>query len=314
MSRPELRRGRGRSAWPASSTPTASNGLFCDGAETCNAGVCQAGTPPACDDGLFCNGTETCNEGTDSCDAGTPPNCDDGVSCTDDSCNEGTDSCDNVANDAHCDDGLFCNGTETCDAVNDCQGGTAPCTGGQTCNETTDVCERATGSSVWMSFNSNTAVPGVGTVSDDDIVSYDETTGTWALEFDGSDVGLTQDIDGFAILPGGDFLISMQAAGSAGGVSFDDSDVLRFTGTGGPNTSGTLSLYFDGSDVGLTSNGEDVDAWRWPRTAVSSSRPRAASAAAEPAAPMRTSSSSPARWDPVPPAPSPSTSTAATSA
>jgi hypothetical protein len=110
-----------------------------------------------------------------------------------------------------------------------------------------------------MSFNSNTALPGVGTVTDDDIVSYDETTGTWALEFDGSDVGLTQDIDGFAILPGGDFLISMQAAGSAGGVSFDDSDVLRFTGTGGPNTSGTLSLYFDGSDVGLTSNGEDVD-------------------------------------------------------
>ncbi len=246
----------------AAGTPPACNdGLYCNGTETCNEGTdsCDAGTPPVCDDGTFCNGAETCNEGTDSCDAGTPPTCDDGVSCTDDSCNVGSDSCDNVANDANCDNGLFCDGAETCDAVNDCQAGTAPCTGGQTCNETTDTCEQPSGSSVWMSFNSNTSVPGVGTVTDDDIVSYDETSGTWALEFDGSDMGLTTDIDGFAILPNGDLLISMQAASSASGVSFDDSDVLRFSGTGGPNTSGTLSLYFDGSDVGLTSNGEDVD-------------------------------------------------------
>ncbi len=237
------------------------DGAFCNGTETCNAGSCQAGTPPACDDGLFCNGSETCNEGTDSCDAGTAPNCNDGVHCTDDACNEGTDSCDNVANNANCDDGAFCNGTETCDVVNDCQVGTAPCSGGQTCNETTDICEGGTNPTLWMSFRSNTAVPGVGTVTDEDIVSYDEVTGTWALEFDGSDVGLgSLEISGLAILPGGDLLLSFTAAGTVGGLSVDDSDIVRFTPTSlGSTTAGTFSLYFDGSDVALTSNGEDID-------------------------------------------------------
>ncbi len=212
------------------------DGLFCNGAEVCNAGVCEAGTAPACDDGLFCNGVETCNEATDSCDAGTPP---------------------------ACDDGLFCNGVETCnEATDSCDAGTAPCTGGETCNETTDVCEGGGGPVLYMSFRANTSVPGVGTVADEDVVSYDEGTGAWALEFDGSDVGLGGfEIDGLAILPGGDLLLSFTAAGTVGGVSADDSDVVRFTPTSlGANTAGTFSLYFDGSDVGLTSNGEDVDA------------------------------------------------------
>ena len=125
------------------------NGLFCDGAETCNTGTgqCEAGTPPACDDGAFCNGTETCNEGTDSCDAGTPPACDDGLFCNGtETCNEGTDSCD-AGSPPVCDDGAFCNGTETCnEATDSCDAGTDPCTGpGQTCNETTDTCEGGTG-------------------------------------------------------------------------------------------------------------------------------------------------------------------------
>ena len=39
-----------------------------------------------------------------------------------------------------------------------------------------------------MSFRSSTAVPGVGTAQNDDIVSYDPDTGEWAIYFDGSDV------------------------------------------------------------------------------------------------------------------------------
>jgi hypothetical protein len=50
---------------------------------------------PDCDDGLFCNGAETCVTGT--CQAGTPPNCDDGVACTTDSCNEASDACEHAA-------------------------------------------------------------------------------------------------------------------------------------------------------------------------------------------------------------------------
>ena len=163
----------------------------------------------------------------------------------------------------NCDDGAFCNGTETCNEGTDsCDAGTPPCSGGQTCNETTDICEGGSNPTLWMSFRSNTSVPGVGTVTDEDVVSYDEVTGTWALEFDGSDVGLGSfEIDGLAVLPGGDLLLSFRQSGTVGGVSTDDSDVVRFTPTSlGTTTAGSFSLYFDGSDVNLTSNGEDVDA------------------------------------------------------
>jgi len=120
------------------------DGLFCNGVETCVASVCQPGTPVVCDDGLFCNGVDTCNEATDSCDPGTPPTCDDGVGCTDDSCNEGTASCDNVPNDGFCpDDGVFCNGTEFCDAVLDCSSTGDPCLAGEFCNEVSGICDPA---------------------------------------------------------------------------------------------------------------------------------------------------------------------------
>ena len=39
-----------------------------------------------CDDGLFCNGAETCDTGTGECLPGTPVDCDDGVGCTVDAC------------------------------------------------------------------------------------------------------------------------------------------------------------------------------------------------------------------------------------
>ncbi len=140
--------------------------LFCNGAETCVAGSCQPGTPVDCDDGVSCT-NDSCNEATDLCDniasdancdnglfcdgaetcdplldcqVGTPVDCDDGVGCTNDSCNEGTDSCDNVPDDAACDNGLFCDGAETCDPVLDCQVGPDPCAPTQTCDEVNDVC------------------------------------------------------------------------------------------------------------------------------------------------------------------------------
>ncbi len=142
------------------------NQQYCDGAETCDPAVgCVAGTPVDCDDGVDCT-TDTCNEATDSCDnvannaycdnglycdgvetcsatlgcqAGTVVDCDDGVDCTDDSCNETTNSCDNVANNANCDNGLFCDGVETCDPTLDCQTGSDPCPGSM-CSEDDDMC------------------------------------------------------------------------------------------------------------------------------------------------------------------------------
>ena len=152
------------------------NGAFCDGSETCDAILdCQAGTPPDCDDAIGCT-TDACNELADQCDHtpddsvcdnalfcdgsevclvgsgcqdGIAPDCGDGVGCTIDSCNEMTDGCDHTADDTDCDNGLFCDGNETCDVLLGCQDGTVPdCTDAvgcttDTCNETTDQCDHA---------------------------------------------------------------------------------------------------------------------------------------------------------------------------
>ena len=90
-----------------------------------------------CDDGLYCNGQELCVDG--SCHDGAPIDCRDGVDCTDDWCDELNDACVHTPDDGLCDNGLFCDGAETCDPVADCQLGTDPCPG-QDCDEVNDVC------------------------------------------------------------------------------------------------------------------------------------------------------------------------------
>lgn len=97
---------------------------------------------------------------------------------------------------------------------------------------------------------------------DEDIMAFDPTTSRWQLYFDGSDVGIEADLDAFAWTTNGELLFSLQKSANVPGVGeVDDSDLIRFTPiTLGPNTSGRFALYFDGSDVGLTDDGEDVDA------------------------------------------------------
>ncbi len=142
------------------------NGLFCDGGEWCDAiSGCQAGTPIDCDDGvdctvdscdeesdgctnlpsdtlcddaLYCNGIETCHP-IDGCQPGSSVHCDDGVTCTIDSCDEDLDTCVYLPDDSACDNGVFCDGIESCDPLMDCVFGTDPCLG-QVCNESEDSC------------------------------------------------------------------------------------------------------------------------------------------------------------------------------
>ena len=151
-----------------------SDGVFCTAGDECDgAGNCIPGGPNDCDDGvgctvdscddandeclntpddgvcdngLFCDGQETCDP-LDDCTDGAPIDCDDGVGCTADSCDDTNDECLNTPDDGTCDNGLFCDGQETCDPLDDCAAGTPldcddddVCTI-DSCNESADTCE-----------------------------------------------------------------------------------------------------------------------------------------------------------------------------
>ncbi|UCC30743.1 MAG: hypothetical protein JSU86_00400 [Phycisphaerales bacterium] len=141
----------------------------CDDSVACTDDVCASGSCVSTandsncpDDGLFCTGTEVCdslldclstgdpcpvtefcNETTDTCDEClVDGDCGDGVGCTDDACVGG--SCGFTANDANClDDGLYCNGTEFCDSLQDCSSTGNPCMP-QICDEGSDSCTGCT--------------------------------------------------------------------------------------------------------------------------------------------------------------------------
>lgn len=69
----------------------------------------------------------------------TDVECDDGVGCTDDTCVSS--SCVFTPDNTNCpDDGLYCNGTESCNATLDCVSSGDPCPG-QVCDEENDACE-----------------------------------------------------------------------------------------------------------------------------------------------------------------------------
>ncbi|NEN91157.1 MAG: hypothetical protein F6K48_20510 [Okeania sp. SIO3H1] len=135
-----------------------------------------------------------------------------------------------------------------------------------------DAFEVLDNNEILFSFERPRNINGIENVVDDsDIVKFtptspgDNSSGSFELYFDGSDVGLTkggEDIDGLSVDPlTGDLLISTRGGISVSGVSGKDEDILRFNSdTLGSNTSGTWSLEFDGSDVELTKGSEDIDA------------------------------------------------------
>jgi hypothetical protein len=122
--------------------------VTCNGAGTAGACTNQTGTP--CNDTLFCNGADTCNSGVCSVHAAVPP-CPgpDGDGNCKESCNEATDTCD--ADDpagSTCNDGLFCTVAEKCNATGVCTGGTpmdCSASGNQcntaSCDEAADTCK-----------------------------------------------------------------------------------------------------------------------------------------------------------------------------
>lgn len=76
-----------------------------------------------CQDGGYCNGAERCVGGF--CQAGTSVSCDDGVACTVDSCSETTRSCNHAPNNSACDDSNACT-TDTCQSNAGCSNAPIP--------------------------------------------------------------------------------------------------------------------------------------------------------------------------------------------
>ncbi|NET44247.1 choice-of-anchor Q domain-containing protein [Okeania sp. SIO2B3] len=133
-----------------------------------------------------------------------------------------------------------------------------------------DAFEVVDNNEILFSFEEPKNINGIQ-VDDSDIVKFtptspgDNSSGSFELYFDGSDVGLNQgdeNIDGLSVDPlTGDLLISTIGNASVSGISSKDEDILRFNSdTLGSNTSGTWSLEFDGSDVQLKTRNEDIDA------------------------------------------------------
>lgn len=117
---------------------------------------------------------------------------------------------------------------------------------------------------IYVSSTSGGSVGGVS-FADEDVLAFDTGTNSWSMYIDGSDVGLSgagaRDVNAVHVLDDGSVLLSFLGATTIPDVgSVDDSDIVRFVPTStGASTAGSFEWYFDGSDVGLSSNGEDVD-------------------------------------------------------
>jgi subtilisin family serine protease len=101
-------------------------------------------------------------------------------------------------------------------------------------------------------------VTGVG---GEDVLSYGRDG--FDMLFDGSDVGLAGvNVEAFARLDADSFVLSFGTNVTLPGVGLVERfDVVRFDATSlGTVTAGTYSWYVDGSDVGLSATGEQIDA------------------------------------------------------
>jgi Flp pilus assembly pilin Flp len=97
------------------------------------------------------------------------------------------------------------------------------------------------------------------TISDvdrEDIVLF--SNNSYSLFFDGSDVGLAGiNLQGFQLMSDGTILMTFANLVTVNGNTYNPEDIARFTPTSlGANTSGTFSMYFDGSNNGLSG---DID-------------------------------------------------------
>ncbi|MEM9117856.1 MAG: DVUA0089 family protein [Cyanobacteria bacterium P01_F01_bin.56] len=123
-----------------------------------------------------------------------------------------------------------------------------------------------------LSMSSSGSVNGVS-FNNEDVLLFspttlgDNTSGTFELYLDGSDIALTSKGEGITALAmaGEQILLSSESnfrvPTTGGALKGEDVDIFSFTPTlGGSSTEGTFGpeLFFDGSNFGLTKKGNDV--------------------------------------------------------
>ena len=114
-----------------------------------------------------------------------------------------------------------------------------------------------------LSFDTDVALPGGLVVADEDLVKFDGAS--FALALDGSAAGIDRalDVDGAQDVGGG-YLVSFDTAGTVGGVTFQDEDILRVVG-------GSWTMAFDASSADADWSAADLDALQVPEpTAIAS--------------------------------------------
>jgi hypothetical protein len=109
-----------------------------------------------------------------------------------------------------------------------------------------DALSFAAAAGLLLSFDISVALPVVGAVDDEDVVSF--AAGSFAMVFDGSAAGIGSalDIDAFQTVTMAlplEFTFSFDTSGSVGGVTFDDEDVLIYNDSSLP----TYAMYVDAS-------------------------------------------------------------------
>ncbi|MGD9958246.1 SdrD B-like domain-containing protein [Nocardioides sp.] len=120
-----------------------------------------------------------------------------------------------------------------------------------------DGLDRVDATHFYVSFADNTALPGLGTVQDEDVAYYN--AGLWSVYFDGTARGLTaagHDLDAISVV-GGTLYFSTRGVVNLPGVSgsSDDSDIYRWNGT-------SLARVFDASTAGVPGSA-NVDGLVW---------------------------------------------------
>lgn len=124
-----------------------------------------------------------------------------------------------------------------------------------------------------LGFSTLAKVPGVGNVSPQDLVCFDEEKAMWLFLFDGRDVGLDKArISALAVLPSGQMLVAFAAEteiiglfGGPNGYRVEPTDIVMFEpphGLGAPPRPVELvpMFVFHGRSVGLDTATEAIDA------------------------------------------------------